>query len=140
MPPEDENLKLAGVSMAGRESVRRGTARLTKLRGQKDLSRSRVEMAFNSRRMALQSSTGSSWGGRSRNFGCRSRHLANEIILWITLGGLLILRFWALAFFDTSTMSEVPEQIGGGKMEFLAGGVIVALFIISLVIAKRVRR
>jgi hypothetical protein len=34
----------------------------------------------------------------------------------------------------------VPEQFGGDRMEFLAGGVIVALFIISLVIAKRVRR
>jgi hypothetical protein len=78
--------------------------------------------------------------GRSRDFGCRSRQLASEIILWITLDGLLILRFWILAFFDTSTTSEVPEQFGGGKMEFLAGGVIVALFIISLVIAKRVRR
>ena len=77
---------------------------------------------------------------QSGDFGCRSRHLASEIILWITLGGLLILRFWILAFFDTSTTSEVLEQFGGGKMEFLAGGVIVALFIVSLVIAKRVRR
>ena len=72
--------------------------------------------------------------------GCPSRQLASEIILWITLGGLLILRFWVLAFFYTSTTSEVLKQFGGGVMEFLAGGVIVALFILSLVIAKRVRR
>ena len=66
--------------------------------------------------------------------------ILGTIILWITSDGLLILKFWILGFFDTSTMSEVPEQFGGGKMEFLAGGAIVALFIISLVIAKRVRR
>ena len=69
-----------------------------------------------------------------------SEQILSKIILWITSGRPLILRFWILAFFDTSTTSEVPEQFGGDKMEFLAGGVIVALFIISLVIAKRVRR
>jgi hypothetical protein len=77
---------------------------------------------------------------QSGDLGFRSRHLPSRNILWITLGGLLILRFWVLAFFDTSTTSEVLKQFGGGVMEFLAGGVIVALFILSLVIAKRVRR
>ena len=52
--------------MAGRESTRMSMAMATKLRCQKDLSRSRVELASNSRRMAVQSSTGSSWrGGRA---------------------------------------------------------------------------
>jgi hypothetical protein len=77
---------------------------------------------------------------QSGDLGCSSRQFESEIILWITLGGLLILRFWVLAFFDTSTTSEALKQFGGGVMEFLAGGVIVALFILSLVIAKRVRR